>query len=173
MAVYVLELEDEHFYIGWSSDPCARVAEHFLGRGARWTKLHRPLRVLSVTPGGMELENPTTILTMVQHNWRKVRGGSWSDPDMTAMPMALAKAFCNNPVEVRRKPTPKSYDYSGHAIQVDFYKAKWRSRVSGPRAVRTLKTCVKTFRAKTEEEARSKAEKWLGFNTAPDQGQQS
>jgi hypothetical protein len=81
---------------------------------------------------------------------------------MTAMPRPSAVAFCYNPVEVRQKPTPESYDFRGHVVQVDFHRSRWRSRVTGPRAVRTLKTCVKTFRAKTQEEARSKAEKWLG-----------
>ena len=162
MAVYVLELEDEFFYVGWSSDPCVRIAEHVTGRGALWTKLHPPLRVLSITPGGIELEDPTTILTMCQYGWRRVRGGSWCNPDMTAMPTPIAKAFCYDPVELRQKPVPESYDFRDHAVQVDFFKNKWRSRITGPRAVCTLKTCVKTFRARTPEEARSKAEKWLG-----------
>ena len=162
MSVYVLECEADHFYVGWSSDPSARIAEHFLGRGALWTKLHPPVRVLSVTPGGQELEDPTTILTMLQHGWRRTRGGSWCWPDMTAMPKPLAKAWCFDPVEVRQKPVPESYDFQDHAAQVDFHKDKWRSRVTGPRAVRTLKTCVKTFRAKTREEVREKAERWLG-----------
>ena len=69
MAVYVLELEDEYYYVGWSSDPSTRIAEHFLARGgALWTKLHTPVRVLSVTPGGQELEDPTTVLTTRQYH---------------------------------------------------------------------------------------------------------
>ena len=81
---------------------------------------------------------------------------------MTAMPRPIAVAFCYDPVEARQKPVPESYDFNDHAVQVDYYKNKWRSRVTGPRAARALKTCVKTFRAKTQEEARSKAEKLLG-----------
>ena len=139
MAVNVLELEDERYYVGWSSDPSTRIAEHFLGRGgAIWTKLHTPVRVLSVTPGGQELEDPTTILTMCQYGWRRVRGGSWCWPDMTAMPRPIAVAFCYDPVEARQKPVHESYDFNDHAVQVDYYKNKWRSRVAGPRAVRAL-----------------------------------
>ena len=162
MAVYVLELEDECYYVGFSTDPSTRIAEHFLGRGALWTKLHPPKRVLSVTPGGRELEDPTTILTMLQYGWRRTRGGSWCSPEMTAIPKPVAVAFCYEPVELRQRPQPESYDLGDHAVQVDHYKGKWRSRVTGPRAVRTLKTCVKTFRAKTREEAQRKAEQWLG-----------
>ena len=162
MAVYILELQDESYYVGFSQDPSTRIAEHFLGRGALWTKMHPPKRVLSVIPGGKELEDPTTILTMLQYGWRRTRGGSWCCPHMTAIPRPVAIAFCYDPVEVRQKPSPESYDFRNHAVQVDFHKDKWRSRVTGPQAVRTLKTCVKTFRADSEEEARSKAERWLG-----------
>ena len=78
------------------------------------------------------------------------------------MPMRIAKAFCYDPVGARQKPVPEPYDFQDHAVQVDFYKDKWRSRVTGPRAALALKTCAKTFTAETKQEARSKAEKWMG-----------
>ena len=93
MAVYILELQDECYYVGFSQDPSTRIAEHFLGRGALWAKLHPPKRVRSVIPGGKELEDPTTILTMLQYGWRSTRGGSWWCSHMTASNRPVPIAF--------------------------------------------------------------------------------
>ena len=46
--VYTLALEDGCYYCGWSADPSCRIAQHFLGRGAHWTRVHQPVRVLLV-----------------------------------------------------------------------------------------------------------------------------
>ena len=59
--VYTLALEDGCFYCGWSKDPSCRIAQHFLGRGAQWTRVHKPQQVLTVLPGSTELEKVTTI----------------------------------------------------------------------------------------------------------------
>ena len=65
--VYTLELEGGNFYVGHSLDVETRIAAHFLGNGAgaRWTNLHRPVRVLSVVPGDTLLENCTPIALIV------------------------------------------------------------------------------------------------------------
>ena len=77
MAVYTLELEDGLYYVGYTESICARVAQHWVGRGgSQWTQLHRPVRVLDITLGGPELEDPTTIAVVARKGWRCVRGGS-------------------------------------------------------------------------------------------------
>ena len=163
MAVYTLELEDGHYYVGYTESICTRVAQHWVGRGgSQWTQLHRPVRVLDVIPGGPELEDPTTIAVMARKGWRCVRGGSWSSPHLTAMPLPLAKAYCWDHLEVPERETPASYDFADHAVQVDRCKGRWRARVTGPRAVQAVKRCVKTFWGETEEDARRRAERWLG-----------
>ena len=35
--VYVLRLEDDCLYVGYTLDPEVRIASHFMGRGAQWT----------------------------------------------------------------------------------------------------------------------------------------
>ena len=162
MAVYTLELEDGYYYVGYTENICTRVAQHWVGRGgSQWTQLHRPVRVLDVTLGGPELEDPTTIAVMARKGWRCVRGGSWSSPNLTAMPLPLAKAYCWDHLEVPERQLPASYDFADHAVQVDRCKGRWRARVTGPRAVRAVKRCVKTFWGETEQAARERAEKWL------------
>ena len=71
--VYVLRLQDGCFYVGWTADVETRIATHFLGRGAQWTRLHPPEGVISVTPGDTTLENTTTIALMAKYGWKLVR----------------------------------------------------------------------------------------------------
>ena len=93
--VYTLELEDRCFYASHSLDVETRIAAHFLGKGAgaKWTNLHRPLRVLSVVPGDTLLENLTTIALMVQHGHECVRGGKWCALEHKC-PASIQRAMC-------------------------------------------------------------------------------
>lgn len=76
--VYVLELENDCIYVGATMNFNVRMAQHFAGMGAKWTKLHKPLKVLEVlyplTPG---LENKITQKYFELKGKEKVRGGSW------------------------------------------------------------------------------------------------
>lgn len=45
--VYVLECEDGSLYTGIAIDPHARFAAHASGRGARYTRSRRPVRLLA------------------------------------------------------------------------------------------------------------------------------
>ena len=44
--VYVLLCEDGPLYPGWTTDVEKRFAAHCSGRGARYTRAHRPVRVV-------------------------------------------------------------------------------------------------------------------------------
>ena len=93
--VCTLELQGGYFYVGHSLDVETRIAAHFLGKGAgaKWTNLHRPLRVLSVVPGDTLLENLTTIALMVQHGHECVRGGKWCALEHKC-PTSIQRAMC-------------------------------------------------------------------------------
>ncbi len=43
---YILQCSDESFYTGWTTDPIRRLREHNAGRGARYTRSRRPLRMV-------------------------------------------------------------------------------------------------------------------------------
>lgn len=45
--VYLLECEDGSVYTGIALDPAARFAAHAAGRGARYTRSRRPVRLLA------------------------------------------------------------------------------------------------------------------------------
>jgi putative endonuclease len=45
---YILECADGSYYTGWSTDPQRRLREHNAGRGARYTRSHRPVKLVYV-----------------------------------------------------------------------------------------------------------------------------
>lgn len=45
---YIVECADGSFYTGWSTDPVRRARQHNRGTGARYTRLHRPVRLVYV-----------------------------------------------------------------------------------------------------------------------------
>jgi putative endonuclease len=46
--VYIVECVDGTLYTGWTVDVVRRVAAHNAGRGGRYTRLHRPVRLVYV-----------------------------------------------------------------------------------------------------------------------------
>ena len=75
--VYTLELSGGNYYVGWTTDLNRRLYEHFNGAGAKWTKEHKPIRVVSVSIGDKSLENEETRKLMELYGPDKVRGGNW------------------------------------------------------------------------------------------------
>jgi putative endonuclease len=45
---YILECSDGTYYTGWSTDPSRREAQHNAGRGARYTRTRRPVKLVYV-----------------------------------------------------------------------------------------------------------------------------
>jgi putative endonuclease len=47
---YILECADGTYYTGWSTDPNRRMEQHNKGKGARYTKTRRPVKLVYVEP---------------------------------------------------------------------------------------------------------------------------
>ena len=84
LKLYLLELENDKYYVGQSDDPAFRFHDHLKGKGAKWTQLHKPLRVLMTrdmvvqSPAeGMLEENRMTLQFMERFGWENVRGGDY------------------------------------------------------------------------------------------------
>jgi putative endonuclease len=45
---YIVECADGTYYTGWTTDPERRVATHNKGRGAKYTKMRLPVKLLYV-----------------------------------------------------------------------------------------------------------------------------
>ncbi|HEY4198916.1 MAG TPA: GIY-YIG nuclease family protein [Mucilaginibacter sp.] len=84
LLLYIAELEDDKYYVGQSKHPDFRFKEHLAGKGAKWTKLHTPLRQLAITKLTIESERETmlyenwhTLKQMERFGWQNVRGGDF------------------------------------------------------------------------------------------------
>jgi putative endonuclease len=47
---YIVECADGSFYTGWTTDPPRRERQHNQGKGARYTRQHRPVRLVYIEP---------------------------------------------------------------------------------------------------------------------------
>ncbi|HUH98554.1 MAG TPA: GIY-YIG nuclease family protein [Anaerolineales bacterium] len=45
---YIVECSDGTFYTGWTTDPQRRLKTHNAGRGARYTRTRRPVKLVYV-----------------------------------------------------------------------------------------------------------------------------
>ncbi len=45
---YIVECSDGTYYTGWTTDPARREKQHNTGRGARYTRMKRPVRLVYI-----------------------------------------------------------------------------------------------------------------------------
>jgi predicted GIY-YIG superfamily endonuclease len=78
--VYVLKLEQNKYYVGWSGrKDLSRIEEHFKGNGARWTTYYKPVKVIKIIPNGTLLdEEAVTIWLAFEKGLENVRGGTYA-----------------------------------------------------------------------------------------------
>ena len=50
--VYVWELEEGKYYIGYSENLSGRLEQHTSGDGALWTKKYKPVSIVEIVRGG-------------------------------------------------------------------------------------------------------------------------
>lgn len=82
--LYALELTDGYIYVGMSFNPEKRFTKHLKGKGANWTRLHKPIRIFEVRvtefydqDEAAHLENDMTIEYVLKYGKDKVRGGGY------------------------------------------------------------------------------------------------
>ena len=81
--VYVLRLEDDCYYVGITTNLNLRYCQHVTGRGgSKWTRLHKPIEIVSVVVGDNTRENEITRELMRTHGWENVRGGPYCRVEM-------------------------------------------------------------------------------------------
>ena len=89
--VYVLELENNKYYVGYTENFDSRMISHFGGSGSKWTKIHVPVTVMEVFRGNKEDENSKTIDMMIKYGYKNVRGGKYCKCDLIKEPAAVSK----------------------------------------------------------------------------------
>jgi predicted GIY-YIG superfamily endonuclease/Zn finger protein HypA/HybF involved in hydrogenase expression len=77
-SLYVLQLEDNKWYVGKTNDVATRFKQHQDGKGSSWTKLYKPLNIVGVRPlKDAHDETNTTKDLMKKYGIDNVRGGAY------------------------------------------------------------------------------------------------
>jgi putative endonuclease len=68
---YILECADGTFYTGWTTDPPRRERQHNAGRGAKYTRARRPVKMVYVEElpdraAAMKRERAIKVMTRVR-----------------------------------------------------------------------------------------------------------
>eukprot|EP01047_Picozoa_sp_COSAG01_P011429 COSAG01_NODE_500_length_16223_cov_42.586988_3_plen_255_part_00 len=96
-------------YVGKTQNLSLRLPHHWAGTGARWTRLHKPLTVASISLDGgdtaeqREHENMITLQLMREYitqygedAWKSIRGGDYTDVHMSHPPQSLSSSLGNS-----------------------------------------------------------------------------
>lgn len=82
--LYALQLEDNCWYVGMSFNVEKRFSKHCKGKGAQWTKLHKPIKIHEIRQTEFysqdsvaRLEDDMTLEYALKHGSDKVRGGGY------------------------------------------------------------------------------------------------
>lgn len=95
--VYVLELEDNCWYVGYTHNLNSRISQHMSGNGSRWTQLHKYKKIKKVVyPGSKLIERELTLKYMKKYGWENVRGAGWCVCEMKSCPKEVLNNELNH-----------------------------------------------------------------------------
>ena len=77
MNIYVLECENNKYYVGKTDNFELRMKKHLDGNGSSWTKKYKPLNLLNYYDGTKHSEDEITIKYMEEYGIDNVRGGTF------------------------------------------------------------------------------------------------
>lgn len=78
--IYVIQLQEEKYYIGKTDNPQFRLDSHFNSNGSEWTKKYKPLSVVEIIPDCDDYdEDKYTRRYMDKYGIDNVRGGSFCE----------------------------------------------------------------------------------------------
>ena len=90
--VYVLQLEDNKYYIGKTTNPQFRLENHYTASGSAWTKKYSPIRVHEIRPDQTDHdEQRITQEYMEKYGIDNVRGGPWCQIDISKERVMIQK----------------------------------------------------------------------------------
>lgn len=89
---YLVECSDGSFYTGWSIDPIRRTKVHNLGRGARYTRMHRPVKLVYTeeVPDRSSALRREKAIKKLDHDHKKRLAASCSGESETAFEKAMS-----------------------------------------------------------------------------------
>lgn len=118
--LYVLVLSNGCYYVGLTANIKKRMEEHFTGKGAEWTRLNTPLRLMHAVNTGTKnareaeiMESEATVVLMIKHGIDKVRGGFYTHTELKSVEQQLrAHGAWERIRQAELKKSPFSYELS-------------------------------------------------------------
>lgn len=96
LVVYILELENNKWYIGKTHNPTFRINDHFASNGSEWTKTHKPIKLTELIKNCDDYdEDKYTIKYMKEKGIDNVRGGSFCALNLNDMNIGTIKQMIN------------------------------------------------------------------------------
>lgn len=88
--IYILELQDNHYYVGKSDSPARRIEDHTSGNGSYWCKKYGPIIGVETFPDCNDFEEDKKVKElMLKYGIDKIRGGTYVQTKLTAAEIAF------------------------------------------------------------------------------------
>jgi hypothetical protein len=89
--VYILRLENNRRYVGWTANPKDRLRQHFYRPQTKWVAENKPIEVAHQFYGSKKDENIATVQLGLVFGIANVRGGYYNVADMPYMQERVPK----------------------------------------------------------------------------------
>ena len=97
ISIYVLQLQDNKYYIGKTTNPEFRLHAHFNSYGSAWTQKYPPLQVIQIYHNCNNYdEDKYTLQYMEKYGINNVRGGSFCQIKLTEENKQVIQKMLNN-----------------------------------------------------------------------------
>ncbi len=78
-SIYILELEQNKYYIGKSNNIELRINSHFINNGSEWTQIYKPIKVIDIINNCDDYDEDKYVFKYMNlYGIDNVRGGSFS-----------------------------------------------------------------------------------------------
>jgi hypothetical protein len=92
MFIYILELQENKFYVGKTNNPNFRLNRHFNSNGSVWTKKYKPIKVKDLINNCGDFdEQKYTLRCMKDYGIDNVRGGPWCEININKYKLEIEK----------------------------------------------------------------------------------
>ena len=89
-SLYILQLQDDCYYIGKSDNVNDRIQQHIDGQGSVWTKLHKVVKIENIINNIDNFDEDKYVKRyMQQYGIDKVRGGSYSQIELDSNTLTI------------------------------------------------------------------------------------
>ena len=95
--IYILQLENNKFYIGKTKNPKFRFESHFNNNGCHWTQIYKPIKIINIIPNCDSYdEDKYTLKYMEKYGINNVRGGSFCKIKLNSKDIKMIKHMINS-----------------------------------------------------------------------------